>query len=326
MPNYVYFLLAVAGLILGYIVYGSIVAKIFGADENRPTPAKTMADGVDYVEMPMWKVWLIQLLNIAGVGPVFGPILGALYGPSALLWIVIGTIFAGAVHDYFSGMLSVRYKGANVPTIVGYNLGNAAKQVMRVFAVILLLLVGVVFVAAPAGLLAKLTPDYMDQMFWVAVIFAYYFLATILPIDKIIGRLYPLFGAVLIIMAVGMTVTMFTSGCEFYNWAAFPNTHPQQLPIFPLVFITIACGALSGFHATQSPLMSRCLGNEKQGKAVFYGGMVAEGFIGLVWAAPPTWSTRPPAPSWAPSAACWPSWAWWPCPSPPVTRPSAPPA
>lgn len=284
MPNYVYFLLAVAGLIVGYIIYGSIVAKIFGADENRPTPAKTMADGVDYVEMPMWKVWLIQLLNIAGVGPVFGPILGALYGPSALLWIVIGTIFAGAVHDYFSGMLSVRYKGANVPTIVGYNLGNVAKQVMRVFAVILLLLVGVVFVAAPAGLLAKLTPDYMDQMFWVAVIFAYYFLATILPINKIIGRLYPLFGAVLIIMAVGMTVTMFTNGCEFYNWASFPNNHPQQLPIFPLVFITIACGALSGFHATQSPLMSRCLSNEKQGKAVFYGGMVAEGFIGLVWA------------------------------------------
>ena len=159
-------------------------------------------------------------------------------------------------------MLSVRYKGANVPTIVGYNLGNVAKQVMRVFAVILLLLVGVVFVAAPAGLLAKLTPDYMDQMFWVAVIFAYYFLATILPIDKIIGRLYPLFGAVLIIMAVGMTVTMFTNGCEFYNWASFPNNHPQQLPIFPLVFITIACGALSGFHATQSPLMSRCLSNE----------------------------------------------------------------
>ena len=228
MPNYVYFLLAVAGLIVGYIIYGSIVAKIFGADENRPTPAKTMADGVDYVEMPMWKVWLIQLLNIAGVGPVFGPILGALYGPSALLWIVIGTIFAGAVHDYFSGMLSVRYKGANVPTIVGYNLGNVAKQVMRVFAVILLLLVGVVFVAAPAGLLAKLTPDYMDQMFWVAVIFAYYFLATILPIDKIIGRLYPLFGAVLIIMAVGMTVTMFTNGCEFYTWASFPSSCPSS--------------------------------------------------------------------------------------------------
>ncbi len=183
-----------------------------------------------------------------------------------------------------SGMLSLRYNGCTVPTIVGYNLGNIAKQVMRVFAVVLLVLVGVVFVAAPAGLLAKLTPDYMNTTFWIVVIFAYYFLATIMPIDKIIGRLYPLFGAVLIIMAVGMTITMFTSSCEFYNWAKFPNTHPQQLPIFPLVFITIACGALSGFHATQSPLMSRCLGNERQGKAVFYGGMVAEGFIGLVWA------------------------------------------
>ena len=284
MPNYMYFILAVVALIVGYIVYGSIVARIFGADPNRPTPAKTMADGVDYVEMPMWKVWLIQLLNIAGVGPVFGPILGALYGPVSLLWIVIGTIFAGAVHDYMSGMLSLRYNGSNVPTIVGYNLGNIAKQIMRVFAVVLLVLVGVVFVAAPAGLLAKLTPDYMNTTFWIVVIFAYYFLATIMPIDKIIGRLYPLFGAVLIIMAVGMPVTMFTSGCEFYNWASFPNNHPKQLPIFPLVFITIACGALSGFHATQSPLMSRCLSNERQGKAVFYGGMVAEGFIGLVWA------------------------------------------
>lgn len=284
MPNYMYFILAVAALIVGYIVYGGIVTRIFGADPNRPTPAKTMADGVDYVEMPMWKVWLIQLLNIAGVGPVFGPILGALYGPVSLLWIVIGTIFAGAVHDYMSGMLSLRYNGSNVPTIVGYNLGNVAKQIMRVFSIVLLVLVGVVFVAAPAGLLAKLTPDYMNMTFWIVVIFAYYFLATIMPIDKIIGRLYPIFGAVLIIMAVGMTVAMFTNGCEFYNWAAFPNTHPQHLPIFPLVFITIACGALSGFHATQSPLMSRCLSNERQGKAVFYGGMVAEGFIGLVWA------------------------------------------
>ena len=284
MPNSVYFLLAVAALIVGYLVYGTIVSKIFGADANRPTPAKTMADGVDYVEMPMWKVWLIQLLNIAGVGPVFGPILGALYGPSALLWIVIGTIFAGAVHDYFSGMLSIRYKGANVPTIVGYNLGNFAKQVMRVFAVVLLLLVGVVFVAAPAGLLAKLTPESLNITFWIVVIFAYYFLATILPIDKIIGRLYPVFGAVLIIMAVGMTVGMFVADSGFYSWLKWENTHPQQLPVYPLVFITIACGALSGFHATQSPLMSRCLGSEKQGRAVFYGGMVAEGLIGLVWA------------------------------------------
>lgn len=284
MPTYLYFILAVVALLAGYAIYGTLVAKIFGADPKRPTPAQTMADGVDYVEMPMWKVWLIQLLNIAGVGPVFGPILGALYGPSALLWIVIGTIFAGAVHDYFSGMLSLRYGGANVPTIVGYNLGNIAKNVMRVFAVVLLLLVGVVFVAAPADLLAKLTPESLNLTFWIAVIFVYYFLATILPIDKIIGRLYPIFGAVLIIMAVGMTVGMFASGNEFYSWLEWRNPNPDGLPVYPLVFITIACGALSGFHATQSPLMSRCLSNERQGRAVFYGGMVAEGLIGLVWA------------------------------------------
>ena len=284
MPTYVYFLLAVAALLVGYAIYGTLITKIFGADPKRPTPAQTMADGVDYVEMPMWKVWLIQLLNIAGVGPVFGPILGALYGPSALFWIVIGTIFAGAVHDYFSGMLSLRYNGANVPTIVGYNLGNIAKNIMRVFAVVLLLLVGVVFVAAPAGLLAKLTPESLNLTFWIAVIFAYYFLATILPIDKIIGRFYPVFGAVLIIMAVGMTVGLFTSGKEFYSWLEWSNPNPAGLPVYPMVFITIACGALSGFHATQSPLMSRCLANERQGRAVFYGGMVAEGLIGLVWA------------------------------------------
>ena len=284
MPTFLYFVLAVVALVVGYAIYGTLVAKIFGADPKRPTPAQTMADGVDYVEMPMWKVWLIQLLNIAGVGPVFGPILGALYGPSALLWIVSGSIFAGAVHDYFSGMLSLRYGGANVPTIVGYNLGNIAKYVMRVFSVVLLLLVGVVFVAAPAGLLAKLTPESLNLTFWIAVIFVYYFLATILPIDKIIGRLYPIFGAVLIIMAVGMTVGMFVSGKEFYSWLEWRNPHPEGLPVYPMVFITIACGALSGFHATQSPLMSRCLANERQGRAVFYGGMVAEGLIGLVWA------------------------------------------
>ena len=198
MPNYVYFLLAVAALIVGYIIYGGIVTRVFGVQPSRATPAQTHADGVDYVEMPVWKVWLVQLLNIAGVGPVFGPILGALWGPSALLWIVIGTIFAGAVHDYMSGMLSIRYGGANVPTFVGYNLGSAAKQIMRVFAVVLLILVGVVFVAAPAALLAKLTPSALNLTFWVCVIFAYYFLATIMPIDKIIGRFYPIFGAILI--------------------------------------------------------------------------------------------------------------------------------
>lgn len=284
MPNYVYFLLAVAALFVGYWVYGSIVSRIFGVEPERITPARTHADGVDFVEMPTWKVWLVQLLNIAGVGPVFGPILGALYGPSALLWIVIGSIFAGGVHDYMSGMLSVRYKGANVPAIVGYNLGNAAKHIMRIFAVVLLVLVGVVFVAAPAALLQKLTPDWMNLTFWVCVIFAYYFLATVMPIDQIIGRFYPVFGAVLIFMAVGMTVMLFASGTEFYNSMSWDSGHPAGLPIFPMVFITIACGALSGFHATQSPLMARCMANEKLGKPVFYGSMIAEGFIALVWA------------------------------------------
>ena len=292
VSNSLYFLCATAALVIGYVVYGAFVEKVFGADPSRATPAKTMADGVDYVEMPAWKVWLVQLLNIAGVGPVFGPILGALYGPSALLWIVIGTIFAGSVHDYMSGMLSLRYKGANVPEVVGHTLGNAGKQFMRVFAVVLLVLVGVVFVTAPAGLLAKLSSSTWQLGWgtfgvWVGIVFAYYFLATLLPIDKIIGRLYPVFGLLLIIMAVGITLAMFVSGTEFYNsvhWGNWESMHPKKLPVFPLVFITIACGALSGFHSTQSPLMSRCLGSERQGRAVFYGGMVAEGFIGLVWA------------------------------------------
>lgn len=235
--------------------------------------------------MPVWKVWLVQLLNIAGVGPVFGPILGALYGPAALLWIVIGTIFAGAVHDYMSGMLSIRYGGCNLPVIIGNTLGNVAKQLMRVFAIILLVLVGVVFAKAPAGLLAKMTPEALNFNVWLGIIFAYYFIATIMPIDKIIGRLYPLFGAVLLIMAFGMTLMMFLDpSVTFYNSAEWVNQHPKHLPLFPLVFITIACGALSGFHSTQSPLMARCLSRERYGKSVFYGGMVAEGFVGLVWA------------------------------------------
>ena len=244
MPSWMYFVLALAGLLAGYCVYGAIVEKVFGPDPNRPTPACKMPDGVDYVEMSPTKVFLIQLLNIAGLGPVFGPILGALYGPIALLWVVIGCVFAGAVHDYFSGMLSVRYNGKSVPDIVGYNLGDLIKKLMRVFAVVLLILVGVVFVAGPAGLLSQLTG--MHSMLFVAIIFAYYFLATILPVDKIIGRVYPFFAVL-------------------------------------LVFITIACGACSGFHATQSPLMARCINNEKHGRKIFYGAMIAEGVIGLIW-------------------------------------------
>lgn len=284
MPNSMYFILAAVGLVVGYFIYGTIVDKVFGSDANRPTPAKTKADGVDFVEMSTWRIFLIQLLNIAGLGPVFGPILGALYGPSALLWIVFGSIFAGAVHDYFAGMLSIRYGGTNVPNIVGYNLGNAFKQIMRVFAVVLLLLVGVVFVTGPALLMTTITPEWMNYTFWLAVIFGYYFLATIMPIDKIIGRLYPVFGAILIIMAVGITVMLFAKGYEFYPAAQWVNQHPKGLPLWPLMFITIACGACSGFHATQSPLMARCLPNERLGRPVFYGSMIAEGLIALVWA------------------------------------------
>ncbi len=284
MSNSMYFILAVAALVVGYLVYGTLVDKIFGPDPNRPTPAKTKADGVDFVPMSTGKIWLVQLLNIAGVGPIFGPILGALYGPAALVWIVIGSIFAGAVHDYMAGMMSIRYGGNNVPNIVGYTLGNVFKQLLRFFAVLLLLLVGVVFVTAPAKMLSNLTTEYMGFYVWVVIIFAYYFLATIMPIDKIIGRLYPVFGAVLIIMAVGITSMLFVEGYDFYPAAEWTNQHPKDLPLWPLMFITIACGAISGFHATQSPLMARCLENEKLGKPVFYGSMIAEGFIALVWA------------------------------------------
>ncbi len=290
MPSFVYFLLAVAALIVGYIIYGRIAEKLFGVDENRATPANAMADGVDYIKLPPAKIFLIQLLNIAGVGPVFGPILGALYGPSALLWIVLGSIFAGAMHDYFAGMMSVRYNGKSIPDVVGYTLGNGFKQFMRGFSIILLVLVGVVFVTAPAGLLAKITPDWASKNLWVIVIFIYYFMATVLPIDVLIARLYPLFAVVLIIMAVGVGGGLIVDGYAFYKWpvaegASFwSNPHPQGLPLWPLMFITIACGALSGFHATQSPLMSRCMPDERCGRGIFYGAMIAEGIIALIWA------------------------------------------
>ncbi len=292
MPRFLWFIIAVIALVLGYMIYGKIVDKIFGPDDERATPCVTKADGVDYVSMPAWKVWLIQLLNIAGVGPVFGPIMGALYGPTALLWIVLGSIFAGAVHDYMSGMLSVRYGGANVADVVGFNLGKIARVLMSIFAVILLLLVGTVFATAPAGLLKNLTPGFEIPGLlgpygcWLVLIFIYYFCATLVPIDKLIGKIYPFFGALLIFMAIGVTVAMFIEMPEqFYSWAEWgENQHPKELPLWPLMFLTIACGALSGFHSTQSPLMARCLKKETEGRRVFYGGMIAEGFIGLVWA------------------------------------------
>ncbi|PMU04930.1 carbon starvation CstA family protein [Aeromonas salmonicida] len=278
----IWFFLCVGLLVAGYFIYGKFIERIFGPKPERATPAITMADGVDYVPMSDKKVYLVQLLNIAGVGPIFGPILGALYGPVAMLWIVFGCIFAGAVHDYFSGMLSVRAKGASVPTVVGEHLGTVAKHFMNLFAVVLLMLVGVVFVLSPAGLLANLTST--DLVYWIVAIFAYYILATIVPIDKIIGRFYPIFGALLVFMSVGLIVGLIVSGKGFYNTGMdFSNLHPTELPLWPLLFIIIACGAVSGFHATQSPLMARCMQNEKSGRFIFYGAMIGEGVIALIW-------------------------------------------
>ena len=275
-------------LILGYIIYGSLASRIFGEDPKRPTPVQTMADGVDYVRLKPWRIFLIQFLNIAGLGPIFGAIMGIMFGPAAFLWIVIGTIFGGAVHDYMSGMLSVREKGASLPEIVGNELGGTVKNIMRLFSLLLLILVGAVFVYNPADLLAMLTPNSLDRIFWVIVIFGYFIAATLLPIDKIIGKIYPIFGFVLLFMAAGIMVVLYMNAGDIPEvWQEFYNhkADPAATPIFPMMFISIACGAISGFHATQSPMMARCLPNEKYGRPIFYGAMVAEGIVALIWAA-----------------------------------------
>ncbi|SKA69878.1 carbon starvation CstA family protein [Desulfobaculum bizertense] len=277
------FFLCLIALIVGYLVYGKFVDNIMGPDANRETPAYTKQDGVDYLPMPKWKLIFIQVLDIAGIGPIFGPILGAMYGPVALVWIVIGCIFAGSVHDYFSGMLSVRNGGASVPEIVGEYMGMPARQVMRVFSVILLLLVGVVFVLAPAKLLNGLTG--IDVQILVACVFFYYFLATILPIDKIIGRFYPIMGILLLVMTVSLCIALFAGDYSILpNLDVTTNVHPGNKPVWPLLFITLSCGAISGFHSTQSPLMARCVKNEREGRSVFYGSMIIEGVIALIWA------------------------------------------
>ncbi len=276
------FLGCVLLLILGYFTYGLIVEKIFGIDRSRPTPAVELADGVDYVSMPTWKTYLIQLLDIAGIGPIFGPIMGALYGPEALLWIVFGSIFAGGVHDFFSGMMSVRNNGENLPTIVGRTLGRHMRSVMLVFSLILLVLVGVVFVLSPAKMLENLTN--WPVAWFVAAIFIYYFIATIVPIDKIIGRIYPFLGGLLLFMTFGIFFGMAFGEHKILADLNFHQTHPKDLPMWPLLFITLSCGAVSGFHSTQSPLMSRCITNEKYGRFVFYGAMISEGIIALIWA------------------------------------------
>jgi carbon starvation protein CstA len=278
------FFLSIAALLLGYFVYSKIVDKAFGSDENIKTPAIRLEDGVDFVPMPAWKIFLIQFLNIAGLGPIFGAIAGALWGPVAFLWIVLGSIFAGGVHDYFSGMLSVRHDGASIPEVVGKYLGPGFKNFMRGFSVIVLVLVGVVFITGPAKLLAGLTPKQFDTAFWVYVIFAYYVLATLLPIDKLIGKIYPIFGICLLIMAIGVSAGIIFGGYHIPE-ITLSNLHPSKLPIWPLMFVTIACGAISGFHSTQSPMMARCITSEKQGRAIFYGAMIAEGIVALIWAA-----------------------------------------
>lgn len=277
-------LCALALLIVGYAVYGRLVTRVFAPDE-RETPAVAINDGVDCVPMKPGKAFLVQLLNIAGTGPIFGAIMGAQFGPVVFLWIVFGSILGGAVHDYMVGMISCRNEGRSIAALSGDYLGNVAKWVMRVFSVVLLVLVGTVFVTSPAALLARLTPKALGVTFWVFVIIGYYILATLLPIDKLIGRLYPVFGAVLIAMAVGIFGAILLSGDYVLPEVTLKNTHPDGLPAWPFMFVTVACGAISGFHATQSPMVAKCITSEKQGRFVFYGAMIAEAVIALVWAA-----------------------------------------
>lgn len=273
-------------LVIGYLLYGKLTDKIFRPDD-RTTPAVEINDGIDYVPMPTWKVFLIQLLNIAGTGPIFGALGGAIFGPIVYLWIVFGCIFAGGVHDYMCGMISERHKGASISELSGYYLGNKVKYIMRVFSVILLVMCGVVFTTGPADLLAMLTPEKLTSNFWLWVIIIYYFIATFVPIDKIIGRVYPVFGVCLIVMALGVSGSMLFSG-KFEMpeiWNNFTNMHADNTSVWPFMFVAVACGAISGFHSTQSPMMARCIKSEKKGRRVFYGAMVAEGIIALVWAA-----------------------------------------
>lgn len=277
------FICAIILLLAGYWLYGRLAETVFRPDD-RPTPAMEHPDGVDYVPIKTWRVFLIQLLNIAGTGPIFGPLMGAVFGPVVFLWIVFGSILGGAVHDYMSGMISVRMNGASVSEIVGKYLGGAAKQIMRVFSVILLVLVGAVFTTSPAALIARLTPEWMDTQFWVVVILIYYLLATLLPIDKLIGKLYPLFGCVLLLMVVGIIGGLVAGGYTLPE-LVIADLHPDGLPVWPFMFVTVACGAVSGFHVTQSPMMARCITTEKDGRKVFYGAMIAESVIALVWAA-----------------------------------------
>ena len=281
--NMISLILSMAVLLVGFAVYGKVTEKVFGPDD-RQTPAIAINDGVDCVPMKPWKAFLVQLLNIAGTGPIFGALMGACFGPVVFLWIALGSILGGAVHDYLSGMISCRHGGSSIAELSGVYLGNAAKWIMRVFSVILLVLTGTVFVNSPAALIARLTPASLNETFWIVVILLYYVLATLLPIDKLIGKLYPVFGVILIVMAVSVLCGTIFGGYTIPE-ITLQSMHPDGLPVWPFMCITVACGAISGFHATQSPMIAKCITSEKQGRGIFYGAMIAESVIALIWAA-----------------------------------------
>ena len=310
------FILSLIALIAGYLIYGTFVEKVFGIDPEAKTPAVTKTDGVDFVPMKPWRIFLVQFLNIAGLGPIFGAIMGIFFGPAAFLWIVFGTIFAGGVHDYLSGMLSIRKGGVSLPDIIGDELGNGIKLFMRILSLVLLILLTTTFLSGPAVLLHGLSANAVDNLqgsgtsllrifefltysfclsensqmipiVWVLIIFAYYTLATVLPVDKLIGRFYPIFGGILLFMGLGIMIVMLGGHASEMPELTdgLQNRQTNGLPLFPMMFVSIACGAISGFHGTQSPIMARCVTNERQGRIIFYGAMVAEGILALIWAA-----------------------------------------
>ena len=276
-------LLSLVVLLIGFAVYGRLTERVFAPDD-RQTPAIEINDGVDCVPMKPWKAFLVQLLNIAGTGPIFGALMGACFGPVVFLWIVLGSILGGAVHDYMSGMISSRHGGASIAELSGVYLGKTARWIMRVFSVVLLVLCGTVFVNSPAALIARLTPGFLNENLWIVVILLYYVLATLLPIDKLIGKLYPAFGVILIIMAVSVLGGIIFGGYTIPE-ITLRDLHPEGLPVWPYMFVTVACGAISGFHATQSPMIAKCITSEKQGRGIFYGAMISESVIALIWAA-----------------------------------------
>lgn len=279
------FIICLAVLVAAYFLYGGALSRIAKLDKSADVPSKSMYDGVDYMPLPRWRIFLIQLLNIAGTGPIFGAILGACYGPVAFLWITLGGIFMGAMHDFFAGVISLRHGGKSLPETIGIYLGGGMRKFSLVVIPILMVLVGGVFIVTPSEILASMTD--IPYLAWVAIIIVYYFVATVMPVDKIIGKIYPLFGAALILMALAMLGVVLFGGYDMPELTSLENMHykADKLPIVPTLFISIACGAISGFHATQSPLMARCMTSETQARPIFFGAMIAESIIALIWAA-----------------------------------------